>query len=296
MIGIAAVFGAVAIFVADIWVKSAANARVQEMAVPAEAPTVEFKTIVVAAEPLRFGAELDRGQLAEIPWPQDSLPEGAFATIDDLLAEGGRAVLAPIEPNEPVLLAKLSGPNGRATLSNLMTPGMRAVAIKTDEVAGVGGFIMPGDRVDVVLTRDAGAIEEVSKSAAGAAGSTLTSEVVLEDVKVLSVGQAADTSQTSPQVANTVTVEVTTEGAKKIALARSIGALSLSLRSARSQDDGAGGLTTIKSFGGTVSAGAAEAPKGLFKDIVEPEAPKMKTVVVTRGMEPQTYQVVAPQN
>ena len=117
--------------------------------------------------------QLDRAQLSEIQWPQDALPQGAFATIDALLAEGSRVVLSPIEANEPVLLAKLSGPNGRASLSNLLTPGMRAVTIKTDEIAGVGGFVTPGDRVDVVLTRDAGAIDEVKKNAEGAAGSTI---------------------------------------------------------------------------------------------------------------------------
>jgi pilus assembly protein CpaB len=298
MIGIAAVFGAVSIFVADIWVKSAANARVQEMSVPAgpAEPAVEFKTLVVATEPLRFGMELDRTQLAEIPWPQDSLPEGAFATIDVLLAEG-RAVLSPIEPNEPVLLAKLSGPDGRATLSNMLAPGMRAVTIRTDEIAGVGGFIMPGDRVDIVLTRDAGAIEEVASNANGAAGSTLTSEVVLDNIKVLSVGQGADLRQTTPQIVNSVTVEVTTEGARKIALARSIGTLSLSLRAAAGEGGAADGLTTIKSFGGSVSGGVTEAAVSLVESLAaESEGPKFKTVIVTRGMEPQqTYQVVAPQ-
>ena len=134
--------------------------------------------------------------------------EGAFATVDELFADGTRVVLSPIETSEPVLLAKLSGANGRATLSNLLSPGMRAVTIKTDEIAGVGGFVTPGDRVDVVLTRDAGAIEEVSENAAGAAGSTITTEIVVENAKVLTVGQGADERQTSPQVVNSVTVEV----------------------------------------------------------------------------------------
>lgn len=298
MIGIAAVFGAASIFVADIWVKSAASARVQEMAVPAApaAPAVEFSTIVVASAPLRFGMELDRAQLAEIPWPQNSLPEGSFATIDALMAEGGRAVLSPIEPNEPVLLAKLSGPDGRATLSNMLAPGMRAVSIRTDEIAGVGGFVTPGDRVDIVLTRDAGAIEEVANSASGAAGSTLTSEVVLENVKILTVGQGADMRQTSPQVVQSVTVEVTSEGAQKITLARSIGTLSLSLRSAGGEGDAADGLTTIKSFGGSVAASLKQTAGSIVESVAEPEEPRFKTVIVTRGMEPQqSYQVVAPQ-
>lgn len=297
MIGIAAVFGAISIFAADLWVKSAANQRIDpiEVSVPVpDGPKVEFKKIVVASAPLRFGMELDRTQLNEIPWPQDNLPEGAVGSIDELFADGSRVVLSPIETSEPVLLAKLSGANGRATLSNLLSPGMRAVTIKTDEIAGVGGFVTPGDRVDIVLTRDAGAIQEVSENAAGAAGSTITTEVVVENAKVLTVGQGADERQTSPQVVNSVTLEVSVEGARKIALARNVGALSLSLRSSNDAGAAGDGVTTISSFGGSV-AGAAEAVGGLFGTMTaEPEGPKFKTVIVTRGLKPESYQVVKP--
>ena len=136
---------------------------------------------------------------------------------------------------------------------------MRAVTIKTDEIAGVGGFVTPGDRVDVVLTRDAGAIEEVSDNAAGASGSTITTEVVVDNAKVLTVGQGADERQTSPQVVNSVTVEVTVDGAKKIALARNVGSLSLSLRSSNDVSAVGDSVTTISSFGGSVATGAASA-------------------------------------
>lgn len=298
MIGIAAVFGAISIFAADLWVKSAANARIDpiEVSVPApDEPRIEFTKIVVAAAPLRFGMELDRAQLNEIPWPQDNLPEGAFSSVEELFADGSRVVLSPIETSEPVLLAKLSGANGRATLSNLLSPGMRAVTIKTDEIAGVGGFITPGDRVDVVLTRDAGAIQEVSDNAAGAAGSTITTEVVVENAKVLTVGQGADERQTSPQVVNSVTVEVSVEGAKKVALARNVGSLSLSLRSSNDVSAAGDGVTTISSFGGSVAGDAADAAGGFFDRMTaEPEGPKLKTVIVTRGLKAESYQVVQP--
>jgi pilus assembly protein CpaB len=299
MIGIAAVFGAISIFAADLWVKSAQNQRIDpiEVSVPVpDEPKVEFKKIVVASAPLRFGMELDRAQLTEIPWPQDNLPEGAFGSVDELFADGSRVVLSPIETSEPVLLAKLSGANGRATLSNLLSPGMRAVTIKTDEIAGVGGFVTPGDRVDVVLTRDAGAIQEVSDNAAGAAGSTITTEIVVDNAKVLTVGQGADERQTSPQVVNSVTVEVTVDGAKKIALARNVGSLSLSLRSSNDVSAVGDGITTISSFGGSVAAGAANAANALVEAMAaEPEGPKFKTVIVTRGLNPQSYQVVMPE-
>ncbi|MEQ1942698.1 Flp pilus assembly protein CpaB [Mesorhizobium sp. VNQ89] len=299
MIGIAAVFGAISIFAADLWVKSTENARIDpiEVSVPMpDVPRVEFGKIVVASAPLRFGMQLDRAQLNEIPWPQGNLPEGAFGSIDELFADGSRVVLSPIEPSEPVLLAKLSGANGRATLSNLLAPGMRAVTIRTDEIAGVGGFITPGDRVDIVLTRDAGAIDEVSGNASGAAGSTIATEIVVENAKVLTVGQGADERQTSPQVVGSVTVEVSVDGAKKIALARNVGSLSLSLRSAADVGETGDGLTTISSFGGSVSGGAVDAVSSIFgAATAEPEGPKFKTVIVTRGLQPQSYQVVTPE-
>ncbi|RWH17110.1 MAG: Flp pilus assembly protein CpaB, partial [Mesorhizobium sp.] len=185
-----------------------------------------------------------------------------------------------------------SGPNGRATLSNMLSPGMRAVTIRTDEIAGVGGFITPGDRVDVVLTRDAGEIQEVSKNAQGAAGSTVTSEIVVSDAKVLSVGQGADERKTEPQVANSVTLEVTNEGAQKVALARTVGSLSLSLRSAADASASGNGLTTISSFGGSVAASAEASAASLVKAVAkDPEEPKFKTVIVSRGTKVEEYKV-----
>lgn len=296
MLGIAAVFGAASIFAADLWLRSQASARVDPAPVVIAAPQVELGTIVVAGAPLRFGMAIDRSMLSEIPWPQEALPQGAFASIDAALAQGSRVVLSPIEPNEPVLLAKLSGPDGRATLSNLLSPGMRAVAIRTDEIAGVGGFVAPGDRVDVVLTRDAGAIQEVSGHARGAAGSTIATEIVVANAKVLTVGQGADERQTGPQLVSSVTIEVTTEGAQKVALARTVGTLSLSLRSAGEGDDGYDGVTTISAFGGSAGSGLTGAVGAVLEaTVAEPEGPRMTTVVVTRGTdETQAYEVVSP--
>lgn len=298
MIGIAAVFGALSIFAADLWLRSQASARIEPERVVVEpaAPRVEFATIVVAAAPLRFGMELEAAHVAEIPWPADALPQGAFPTVAALMAEGGRVVLSPIEPNEPVLMAKLSGAGGRATLSNLLSPGMRAVTIRTDEIAGVGGFVTPGDRVDVVLTRDAGAINEVSGNARGAAGSTIATEVVVANARVLTVGQGADERATAPQVVGSVTIEVTAEGAQKVALARNVGTLSLSLRSAGENDLSPDGVTTISAFGGSVGAGLGSMFDGLAERVAEPEETKFSTVFVRRGTdEPQSYQVVSPQ-
>src|SRR5690349_15373980 len=120
MIGIAAVLGAISRFAANFWIKSQANARGETAAQTPPKPEVRFRTMLVAKSPLRFGTKLERTNLAEIPWAENALPKGAFGTVDELLKDGDRVVLSAIDANEPVLLAELSGPNGRATLSNLL--------------------------------------------------------------------------------------------------------------------------------------------------------------------------------
>jgi pilus assembly protein CpaB len=119
---------------------------------------------------------------------------------------------------------------------------------------------------------------------------------VVENAKVLTVGQGADERQTSPQIVNSVTVEVSVDGAKKIALARNVGSLSLSLRSSNDVSAVGDGVTTISSFGGSVAAGAADVANTVIEAMSdEPEGPKFKTVIVTRGLQPQSYQVVMPE-
>jgi pilus assembly protein CpaB len=118
-----------------------------------------------------------------------------------------------------VLAVKVTGAGQRATLSSLVRPGMKAVTIRVNEVEGVGGFVLPGDHVDVVLTRNK-------------AGSTPTSQIVLQNARVLAVDQSADERQTKAAVAKSVTLELDTIEAQKIWLAASVGTLSLLLRKA----------------------------------------------------------------
>ena len=133
--------------------------------------------------------------LREQPWPEHALPAGGFSKISELLGSGRRVVLTAIEPNEPVLALKITGPGQRATLSALVKPGMKAVTIRVNDVEGVGGFVLPGDRVDVVLTR------QIDKGSA-------TTEVVLQNAKVLAVDQIADDRAAKATVAKSVTLEV----------------------------------------------------------------------------------------
>jgi pilus assembly protein CpaB len=199
------------------------------------------KTIVVAAKPLRYGHELAAASLREIPWPEAALPAGASATINDLLSGGKRIVLSAIEVNEPVLSVKITGPGQRATLSALVQPGMKAVTIRVNDVDGVGGFVLPGDRVNIALTR------QIDKENA-------STQVVLQNVRVLAIDQVADERVANPAVAKSVTLEVDTVGAQKLGLAGTIGTLSLMLRKAGEPDTEKPLQVTIKDlFSGVVA-------------------------------------------
>jgi Flp pilus assembly protein CpaB len=176
MIAFAVVFGLLAVFVAQSWLNNAAANRLKSL--ETKKAIVPTSTIVVAAERLLYGTELGPNHLKEIAWPADALPEGAFAKVPDVLGAGKRVVLSPLEPNEPLLAVKITGPGQRATLSALVGEGMKAVTVRVNDVEGVGGFVLPGDRVDVVLTR------QIDKSNA-------TTEIVLQNARVLAVDQSA---------------------------------------------------------------------------------------------------------
>ena len=216
MIGFAVLFGLLAVFIAQSWLNSQDEMRMRSL--EANRKPIATQTIVVASRPLRFGAELTSSSLREIAWPESAVPVGAFAKISDLLASGRRVVLTAIEANEPVLSSKVTGPGQRATLSAVIADGMRAVTIRVNDVDGVAGFVLPGDRVDVALTRQA--------------DKNNTNDVVIQNVKVLAIDQVADERTDKPSIARAVTLEVNSKDAQKIALAATVGTLSLMLRRA----------------------------------------------------------------
>ena len=265
MIGFAALFGLLAVFVAQSWLTSAADARLKSLEAQQRNPTTAMQTIVVAGKPLRYGNELAAPLLREIPWSKDALPAGAFAKIGDVLAGGKRVVLSAIEVNEPVLAVKITGPGQRATLSAMLHEGMKAVTIRVSDVEGVAGFVLPGDRVDIALTRLDG------KGGA-------TTDVVLQNATVLAIDQVADERASNPSVAKSVTVEVDTTAAQKLDLAASLGNLSLLLRKA-------GETGSEKSL--RVSL------KDLFSDVVADlgGVRSSKVVTIKRGTAKEDYSV-----
>ncbi len=220
MLLVALLFGGLAVVIAKFWLASQ-QVAVTETAQPQVAP-IQTETIVVANKDLRFGEPLTPEVLREVVWPKEALPEGAFSKISDLDKDGRRVVLTPIGPSEPVLASKISGPGGRATLSSLVEAGMRAVTIRVNDTSGVAGFVLPGDRVDVLYTKG------------GDAGSTI--DVLFQNVRVLAINQNADEKNANPIDGRVATLELTPVDAQKLSLAESTGALSFTLRAAGSLD------------------------------------------------------------
>jgi pilus assembly protein CpaB len=217
MVGFAVVFGLLAVFLANAWLNNRAAQTMRDLA--AQQKTVPpAHTLVVASKPMKFGDVITSSSLHEISWPANAVPQGAFAKISELTA-GKRVVLIPIAVNEPILASNITGPGQRGTLSSLLKDGLKAVTIRVNDVGDVGGFVLPGDHVDVVLTRPGD--KKVS-----------VNDVVLQDVRVLGVDQLADNTTDKPAVVKAVTLEVDETGGQKLALASMVGTLSLLLRKA----------------------------------------------------------------
>ena len=277
MAGLAVAFGATSYLAGNRWLESQAEARLSELESRNPASPVELGSVVVAAEALRFGQKLTADKLKLVQWPKDALPEGAFSTIEEVIADGERKAIKGIEPGEPVLAVKLTGENGRAGLAGIIADGMRAVTIPVDMVNGVGGLVLPGDRVDIVLTRRDR--EEGEQ----------TANIIMENVKVLSIDQEADSRADAAKIAQTVTLETDTEGAQKLALSTSLGRLSLLLRSAGDDETVRSGELSGSDFDGKKpkqASGSGNSFASFFK-----EERKFATVRVIRGEKEFTHTV-----
>jgi pilus assembly protein CpaB len=253
---IAGLMGLSAAFLAQNWLEQQRASSTTTVV-----PDVRARKVVVAAQPLRFGTELTSINMKEVEWPAGAVPTGSFSSVDQLLRPGERRVaLAAIEPDEALLSWKVTGPGQRGTLSALIAGDKEAVTIRVNDVFGVAGFVLPGDRVDVLLTRT----EDKSSY----------TDVLLQNVRALAVDQLADERSEKPALAKAVTLEVTIDEAQKIALASTIGSLSLALRPA--------GMTMVSP---TRRIGAAHLGER------ERESQLSAIAVIVRAMDRKEYNV-----
>jgi pilus assembly protein CpaB len=239
---------------------------------PPPAPVAEQPTlsIVVASAALNFGDHVGPDKVRLVAWPEGAVPQGAFKKLDDVVGKGeNRVALQAIAPGEPILETKISGSGARATLSSIIGTNMRAVTLHVTDTTGVAGFVLPNDRVDVLLTRQQ--------------QSNPTTDILLQNVKVLAIDQVAQGANDKdrsdkPMVAKVVTVEVSPVDAEKLVLAQQLGTLSLALRNYASLHEVDTGGVSASTLWPTPPADPEKKP------VAEPAPPpKPISVTVLRG-------------
>lgn len=187
----------------------------------AESLKTATQDVVVAANDLPAGTVINdellkKGMVKTVPWPKGSLPAGSFSSTQQVIGKTNRT---KILANEPILESRLAGEG--AGLTTRLEQGKRAMAVKVDEIIGVSGFIVPDDRVDVIVTAmPPGSTNQDNK----------ISKIVLQNKRVLSVAQNVEQKDGKPQVARSITLEVSPEESEKLSLATQEGHVVLALR------------------------------------------------------------------
>ena len=182
-----------------------------------------LQDVVVTTKDVPSGTTLTSDMVKTTSYLRSSIPPGAFSSLQQVT---GKIAKTTLTAGEPILPSRLGD---KAGLTVLLTPGHRAIAVRVNEIIGVSGFIVPNDRVDVIaLVAPPSATNEAAKQ---------ISKIVLQNKRVLSVAQTVNEPKDGkPQVASSITLELTPEEAEKLSLASIEGQIVLALRSAQDEN------------------------------------------------------------
>jgi len=184
----------------------------------AEEARLQTVGIVVALVEIPLGSAIHSNQVAVSAWPKENYPKDAIADLKSVL---GRVARREFLRGEPIVESKLvPTEKGGGILSLKIPEGMRAFSVKVNEVVGVGGFVVPDSRVDIVATTALSSRRQQEQ----------VSKMILEDILVLAAGQSIEVKEEKPVTVNTVTLAVTPEEAEKLALASNDGKIQLVMR------------------------------------------------------------------
>jgi pilus assembly protein CpaB len=225
LLGLALALGGVAAYM----VSSSMNQPVASSEVPV---VLETRPVVVAAADLPVGTTLDRAHLRIAEFPVDTFPANSYQSIDQVFEGDIPVVMIGMQQREVILPQRLSIGVLRRGITARIPDGFRAIAIPVNDVRGVGGFVLPGDRVDVLHTTSIGRKDEKP-----------VTRTLLEGINVLGVDQRSSENQEEPVVVKVVTLLADPEQAKALTLAQQVGHLTLSLRNVG--DDGEDDSVTV---------------------------------------------------
>jgi pilus assembly protein CpaB len=235
------------------------------------APGVE---IVVAANDIPVGAKVGENDVKLVRLPAADLPANPFHLKTSVV---GRGAILPIAKGEFFLPNKLAGENGGSGMQSLIPPGMRAVSVRVNEVIGVAGFVVPGTRVDVLLTGNP----------SGAPDQQTTT--VLENVAVIATGQKLERNTAGdPLVTPVITLLVSPDDAQKLTLATTQGKIQLALRNPLdTKQQELASVSTGSLYKGGIAppphVAAAPRPKSTKRVVVTQAPPSIYSVEVIKG-------------
>jgi len=237
--------------------------------------SANFRSVVVTASDLTFGVKFDRAMLRVVRYPKESVPEGAFATIDSVVGQTTKVFMSA---REPVTAIKLSSRGGG--LSMLVRPSMRAASLEVNQVSGVSGFVLPGDRVDVLTTVDSRTATEDA-----------VTRTVLQNIEVLAAGQKTEQHDNKPITVQSVTLLVNPEGAETLALALHEGKIHLVLRNPEDQEVVRVASLSTREMLDRRSGMATRASSGAKRGVA-PSAPAPPQVAAARQAPPPKVRII----
>ncbi|WP_313226695.1 Flp pilus assembly protein CpaB [Stutzerimonas chloritidismutans] len=205
LIALSLLLGLGAVWMANNWLSARLDAG----------PDDQSQNVVVATTEIPFGRMVEMQHVTLMRMPKGTVPDDSFAATEDVV---GKIATFGMLRGDVLRGARLAEHLGGSTLASLIATDKRAVSVRVDDVVGVGGFLLPGNRVDVLATRRKGNGDEAE------------ARTILEDLRVLAVDQTASTDKTQPVVVRAVTLEMSSEEAEELVKAMTEGRLQLALR------------------------------------------------------------------
>ncbi len=234
-----------AAFVANEWVV----ARVM----PSRQAEGDLAHVVAAAMSIPFATKVEERHLKLVEMPEGLTPEGFFETIEDVV---GKVATTNISRGEILVTERFRTHSAGSTLAALVNKNMRAVTVRVDDVVGVAGFLLPGNKVDVLASRKAPNKRAVT-------------ETILRNIKVLAVDQTASAEENEPVIVRAVTLEMLPKQAEELFRARTEGTIQLTLRNPLAPD--------------YVPPPPAAPPKRVVRKAPTRRSPRPAEVIIIRG-------------
>jgi pilus assembly protein CpaB len=227
--------------------------------------------VVAADHDLPAGIPLSNKDIVLVDWPNNLPLTGSFSKMDEVL---GRPLLRSVGAKVPILVRDLGAEGSGVGLSGKIPEGMRATAVRSNEIVGVAGFLYPGSKVDVLCTF----------TLPGTSTGPMT-QTVLQDVEVLTAGQTIEPDpQGKPQTVNVVTLLLNPEDSQKLQLASSQGTIQFVLRSGVDQKNVELRPTHLEQLAGLAPAApAADPPKRIARRTPPPKPPSVYVLEVIQG-------------